>query len=142
MNWIEKKWKIEQSFPKQAPPLWDKLRGHIQDACDSYNAHYASEDGRVKCEMENGRRVKVQRMLRCAAGLGYHDELVTALISFAQDRVSVAGDPPIEPQEFLISSDGEAAFFGRPDHTLDTDEISRRILEPLLFPKKPWGNVQ
>jgi hypothetical protein len=92
MNWIEKKYAHEKMLADGAPELWNKLRSAIQDACDSYNQHYAASmpNRRVKCEQENGKRLRIQKQLKqTAIIIGEGKELFCMGVSFDSATPSV-----------------------------------------------------
>jgi hypothetical protein len=65
MNWVDRRALRERNLDDGAPKVWDQVRGAIQDSCDSFNEHYKhpNQESAVDCKLENGRRVKVSRIV-------------------------------------------------------------------------------
>jgi hypothetical protein len=143
MNWVEKRLAKERSLESGAPGVWNKVRAAIQDACDTYNQSYGSTPERtVKCELENGKRLRIDGRLRLNEGQGYRDADVSVVVSFEQSppRIAVAEAGPVHAQTLTISSNETSAFIR--SEGFDADAISQQILEPLLFPTGKYTHIR
>jgi hypothetical protein len=50
MNWVERRVNREAAIRLGGDGLWKKLAASINDAVNSYNAHYGHESGKVECD--------------------------------------------------------------------------------------------
>jgi hypothetical protein len=137
MNWVDRLHHRKMLLISGSAILWNDIRAAIQDACDSYNKHAQSSAGNVNCVPENGKRLRVSKLVReTKTENSYRDDMVTVLISFDLDgpSINVVGDGPVPKAVFNISADDENAFIGTADEHLSADQISEKILRPLLYP--------
>lgn len=148
LNWVEKRKARETALEKGAPELWNRLRSAIQDACASYNEQYAaapgSEDKRVTCQLENGKRVLVKKLIRTVhSASSFRDDNLSVIVSFETRPpvITVAGDPPVHATTYAISSSEDTAFIGSIESQRDVDDVCRAILEPVFFPRGNYRDV-
>lgn len=146
MNWVEKKSACERALADGAPDLWNKIRSAIQDSCESYNTLYGSVmENRATCELENGKRVRIEKQIRTINSPSSHrDDVMRIVVAFHADppRVSVAGDGPVKSRDYPISSNETTAFIGSVERPFEPDELSKQIMEPLLFPTGNFRNIR
>lgn len=146
MNWVDRKFARESTLAKGAPEIWNDVRAAIQDACESYNERYtATEERRVNCQIENGKRVRVTKTLRrIISPSSYRDEAMVIVVSLLADpyRISAVGDP-LGQLDQKISADESSVFLeGRTGNRIEADELSRWILELLLFPSGDYRDMR
>lgn len=148
LNFVQKRIARETALEKGAPELWNRLRSAIQDACESYNTHYAAAAGAreraVICKLENGKRISVEKQIRTVHSASSHREDTISLIVSFEGRppvITVAGDSPVTGATYPISSNEDTAFIGSTDRQRDLDDLCRAILEPLLFPSGNYRDV-
>jgi len=118
---------------------WNDTRAAIQDACSSYNENYAlNQEQRVECIPENGKRIRIRKTV-AITGAGFSGTRpVDIVVSFDEEvpSIIVAGEGPVASNNFPIFSDETSVQIASRDRPVDPDELSRRILEPLLFEPK------
>lgn len=147
-NFVERRKAREVALENGAPALWNQLRAAIQDACASYNTHYAATPGAaaraVTCKLENGKRVLVEKLIRTVhSASSFRDDKCSLIVSFESQPpvITVAGDAPVKAASFFISSGEDTAFIGSIDRPREVDDICRAILEPLFFPPANYSDV-
>jgi hypothetical protein len=127
-NWVERRAKRERMLAKEAPEAWSQVRSAIQDACNSYDQYYDSDDARLQCKLENGTRIRVTKIeaKRRAEVLVSYDNRSRNI-----DLTTEAGQ-----MRFIITADdnGVSVIDSRHRNSLTPDEVSQRVLAPLLFP--------
>jgi hypothetical protein len=154
MNWVERRATRERNLDTGAPKVWDEVRGAIQDACESFNQHYPqpNRDNSAECKLENGRRVRVRRIILADMTTVYHPQDLQVIVMFEKDVPSITATFPAGSLIFYFEADEEGAFVAVAGKRLTPDEISEKILGPVLFPpevktraasipKRPEGGV-
>jgi hypothetical protein len=135
-NWVDRRALCERVLESKSGEVWEGLRAAIQDACQSYSDNYPPNVAAhvVSCKLENGRRIHVGRTT--------YDEQTgtnskfTALVEFDPKTFSIAVTRDSgTAQGFRVSGDENRAFLMQGDKHMTADEVSRVILEPILFPK-------
>ena len=138
-NWVERRKARKLALAAKAGSVWNEIRAAIQDACQSYNAWIGtSVNTTVVCALENGKRVRISKDVRqVLSPTSWRDENITVVVEFSagdSPSISVAGDGPVQSVNFKIDSDEERAFIKIGGEVVSPDQISERILNPLLFP--------
>ena len=144
MNWVERRVSRQRALNTGSPEVWNVVRQSIQDACESYTQICGpNPDRQVKCQLENGKRVRISKSLRLKHTDGHRDDVTTIVVSFEQNppKINVAGEGPMESLDVFISSDEESAFIGSTKGALSADALCERILSPLLFPTVKYTNL-
>ena len=145
MNWVERRLVRENALNTGGPEIWNKLRSSMQDACETYNNHCSHAPNRqVKYELENCKRFRVKKTIRTIHSSSSHrDDCFFVIASFesAPPHIDVTGEGPVQSSAIPICSNEETVFFGSLEKPTDVEEISRRILEPLLFPTGQYRDV-
>jgi hypothetical protein len=135
-NWVERRAKREGVLDGKAEELWDQIRAALQDACDSYNEHYGYDPNKpkVSCRLENSRRALITRTRPVDHMTRFREERIRIIVEFDKEGPTVtATRDTTSPQNFTISSDESEVFVMIARERISPDELSRRILEPLLF---------
>ena len=146
-NWVERKKARQAALISGASTIWNDVRAAIQDACASYNAWQAgsSVSKTVVCALENGKRIRLSKELReVLSNTTYHDQTITVVIEFHMDAkpwISVAGDGPVATAKFVIDADEKEAFIKINNEISSGDQVSEKILSPLLFPTEKYANI-
>jgi hypothetical protein len=142
MNWIEQKLKRESNLSNGAPEIWQKVRMALEGACITYGHSYSTEGkNQILLESENG-KISVQKNLQHVKSVNsWRDDTFSVVVSFDSERpaINVAGGGPVKAGRFVIFSDEDAAYIGRTENSrgsterrFDVEEVSKKILEPLL----------
>jgi hypothetical protein len=136
LNWVERRAQGQRLLHARAPEMWNRIRGAIQDACESFNRIYAPK--KVSCDLENGQRVRIHRTLPPVNSFE-QPEQIEAVVIFAKADHAVSVTFQSGSKTFFMDTDSEMVFIGA-DRAAETkkltpDEISQVILEPILFPK-------
>jgi hypothetical protein len=128
-NWVTRRASQEQNVASSAPVFWSAVSSALRDACDAYRKHY--ETG-VELIPENGSRILIVK----ASAEGYTKETITVV--FKADRHEIEVTRREDTLSFQVTADETSAFaLERPDGPkLSPDDVSRKILEPVLFPPK------
>jgi hypothetical protein len=136
-NWVERKARRENLLRADSEVLavWNALRNAIQDACDSFNKYYAHDqpEDKVKCLPENGRRIRVERAF--PKGRMYGAEQHSVLIQLSDLEISVVSDLSVTLPTLKIDADHNEVYLSLGAQRMTSDEVSERVLEPLLFPR-------
>ena len=120
----------------QAPEAWNSIRGAVQDACESYNAHYSSDvNTTVKCKLENGHRIVVSRFMPANRVTTFQDRNPQIVIEYDSQSttVTVAYDQPAGSQTFRISADDQGVFIVDSKSRITADRLSEKVLKDLFF---------
>jgi hypothetical protein len=130
MNWVEKRARTEAMLDNGAPAIWDQVRSAIQDACASFTQYYEANfpQSSLTCELENGKRVKVSRVID-------HGRL-QRIVAFDEQEPSIKVSSDKSTSTYKIEADEQAAYVTHQGSRIDADELSKLVLEPLLFPTK------
>jgi len=130
MNWVERRAAREAALKKHSADVWHSIRSALQDACGSFRKHYADE-GILEDKLENGNRLHISlRLERNPAKGRYQEARKDVLISFNEDKAIIEYITDESTRTVEISSDETSAFL---KEQISPDELSRRILEPVLF---------
>jgi|SRR5215469_17810678 len=134
VNWVERRFRKGQVLAAQAADVWDAVRKQIQDACDTFKVRFLKEGG-LEAKMENGHRISIVRTFQATADS--RNQRFQVIVDYSSETfvINVARDGG--SQEFRIDANESNAYITDGDGTLGPDEVSRRILEPLLFPTHP-----
>ena len=138
-NWVERRAAREAILDRCSKDAWNDMRAAIQDACETYNENYAlNQEQRVVCILENGKRVRIRKTVAISGADFTAKRPVDIVVSFDEETPSiiVTGDGPVPSNTFSIVSNETSVQIGSREHPIDPDEVSRRILEPLLFESK------
>jgi hypothetical protein len=129
-NWVARRAEAERSLAKFAPDAWNKIRSEIQDACDTFNLEYRGSAVTVDCKPENGHRILVV--------INNGQQRSDVVIAFKKDSAAIEVSDPSGHASFPLRwvGDGGGVVVVSPDGERVND-LSRFILEPLLFPKEP-----
>jgi hypothetical protein len=127
-NWVERRAAIERTRREQAPALWNAVRGALQDACDSFNALYGAEAGKVTCELENGQRVRVTRVVRVPGTA--HGTPRQVLVTYHADDYTIAATSRVKAQ---IQADADGVYLEWQRARIEPDALCQTLLEPVLF---------
>jgi hypothetical protein len=133
-NWIERRYAIEYCLAKDKGEVWNSVRSALQDACESFNKHYASR-GELTIQLENGFRIRIS--FPSADLLDQLEHPVDSIIVVFNPKI-----PAIDwafadgSHSIVISSDEHEAFLVEDGKRLTPDDLSRKILEPLVFGKQ------
>jgi hypothetical protein len=135
-NWVQRRAVKERVLDTGAIGVWNEVRSALQDACESYNEHYSPNPNRVEveCQLENGNRIRITRTL--PGGPPHFQPIITqALVEFDSKIPSIRStrEESSASREFRISSDETFSYVVDGDARMAPDEVSRLILEPILF---------
>ena len=128
-NWVKRRASQERTVASSAPVFWSAVYSALRDACDAYREHYGTD---VELIPENGSRVLIVK----TAAAGYVKARVTVV--FNADRLEIEVARAEDTLTFQVAADETSAFaLERPDGPkLSPDDVSRKILEPVLFPPR------
>lgn len=136
LNWVMRRALRDRMLSTGAFIVWEGVRAALQDACETYNEHYPADANRkeVRCEFENGKRLKITRTL-FVNRLDRSVDVKTMLVSFDDDApliqaVAASGSPV----KFRIQANETSAYPIHEEKPISAEELSRLILEPLFFP--------
>lgn len=138
LNWVERRARDEKILDEQAREVWSQVRSAVEDVCRSFAEHYEREGRReVLCEMENVNRLRIGRTLLADKVKEFAYTVMTAVVEFdARTRcVGVVWDTGSAKFAMLSDREGAYVYLIEKDERLSADEVSKRILEPLLFPE-------
>jgi hypothetical protein len=137
-NWVERRALQDKNLETGAPGVWSAVRSALEDACRSYNEHYSHDANfqEVSCKLENGNRVVITRT-RAVNNGGTMIQWLTEeiIVSFDKTASEVKVARKDGSARYEITSNQEGAFIMQHGKTIDADETSRQILEPLFFLK-------
>jgi hypothetical protein len=137
-NWVERRAAVEKYLAEGKREIWNKVRASIQDACESYKRNYGTREPYVTATLENGSRIRVDlpRMIVTGTyGLG-QKVIKSIVVSYSSDVPSIDWADDQGNHQLKISSDENGAFVVDGVKRLSADEVSQKILEPVLFPKE------
>jgi hypothetical protein len=128
-NWVKRRASQERTVASSAPVFWSGVFCALRDACDSCREHYGTD---VEPIQENGSRILIVK----TAAAGYVKATVTVV--FKADRPEIEVTRTEDTLTFQVTADETSAFaLERPGGPkLSPDDVSRKILEPVLFPPK------
>jgi hypothetical protein len=131
-NWVERKKQASQQLSSRSESLWHEVKAAIEDASRSFNELYSKElDRKSSIEPTNDHRVRISVQ---GGGL---PRTRTVDVEFDRDDKTLKANSHEnrEITTFMMTADFESAFIIQEDsdERISPDEISRRILEPILF---------
>lgn len=128
-NWIKRRAAQEQTVASGAPVFWNAVCSALWDACDTYRQEYGTD---VELIPENGSRLLIVKTAP------EHYVKATITVVFKADRREIEVTRTEDTLTFQVAADETSAFaLERPDGPkLSPDDVSRKILEPVLFPPK------
>ena len=129
-NWVERRYHREQALTAQAADVWDAVRKRLQDACDSFKFRFL-KDGGLEANPENRHRISIVRTFPATANSKSQQHQVIVNYSSEKFTINVVRDSG--SQLFHIEANENQAYITNGQTILDPDEVSRMILEPLLF---------
>lgn len=137
LNWVQRRAMRQRILDSGATKVWDAVREAIEDACDTFNEHYPqpNQDSRAVCRLENGSRIKVSRTILADMVTRFRPEQFEVLIRFEKNGPAIEAVSGEAKSTFKIDSDEESAFAVLGGKRITPDEISEKLLEPVLFPK-------
>jgi hypothetical protein len=125
-NWVEQQAREDLLRRNEAPSVWAALRSALQDACDSYNAHYSPEgDPGVEVRIENGKRIVIRLRVTTESSTTSED----LVVRFVADDLAI----DFSGSKLRFSSEGDDVFLVTPERRLSVDEASKHILDHFLF---------
>ena len=129
-NWVARRAEAERSLAKFAPDAWNRVRSEIQDACDTFGLEYRGSAITVDCKPENGNRILL---------VIHHGQQRTDLvIAFKKDSATIEVSYPSGHATFPLRWDSDRSEVNVESANGERiDDLSRGILEPLLFPQEP-----
>ena len=139
-NWVERRAHREQLLHTHGGEMWQGVRAAVQDACESFNAHYPSiPNYAVKCKLENGYRIVVSRFIPLDRVTNFQDRTLHVTIGYnsQESAITVAYDEPRGSRTFRITSDDQGVFILDGKTRITPDEISEKALEALFFTPPP-----
>lgn len=122
MNWVDRRARRERLLSEGGPEVWQQVRAALQDACESYTRHYDQLQRQLRCELENGIRLRIT-----------HGR-TTILVAFVQELPAIVSAANQGKLIFTIDADEDSAFVEHQGRRITPDEISELILKDLLFP--------
>jgi hypothetical protein len=135
MNWVEKRWLIEQNLVNGSVEVWNSVSTALDNACQTLKQHY-SESSDITYEPQNGHRIviKVNRK-RVPVGIQSYDPRVDIQIIYEriENRISVIVGHNKSPKHFPIQSDETHAFLSHGGKEISPDEFSKLVLEDAFF---------
>jgi hypothetical protein len=126
-NWVARRAEAERALVKAAPDSWNMVRAEIQDACNTFQHEYRGGAVRVDCKLENGNRILVTVLN------GQERSDVVIAFNQAAAAIDVSGPSGHQRYFFRWHADGGATFIESSSGE-QVNDLSRRILEPILFP--------
>lgn len=128
-NWVKRRAAQERTVALSAPAYWSAVSSALRDSCDAYRENYGTD---VALTPENGSRILIVK----TAAEGYIKQTVTVVFKAAVSEIEVTRSE--DTLTFQVTADETSAFaLERPDGPkLSPDDVSRIILEPVLFPPK------
>ena len=136
MNWVEHRARCDQYLGNSAE-VWSQVRSAVEEACESYAQHYGHTGAyELHCNAEHADRLEIERTLPPDRIFRSTAEFRRIVVTFVDDQlaIEVASNFVGQNTRFSISSDEDSAFVAMEGTRLSSEEASRRILEPLLFP--------
>jgi len=138
MNWVEKRWTIEQNLIKGAPEVWQAVVTAIDNACQTLKQHY-SDVSDITCKPQNGHRVLVSvNRKQIPAHLSVYDERIDIQIIYerAESRIAVIVGYNKTPKHFPSRSDETHAFLIHDINAraeISPDDFSQLVLQDAFF---------
>jgi len=75
LNWVERRALRERVLASGSLEVWNHVRAALQDACESFNTNYPTNQ--VECKLENGHRLHIR---------GHENSVIVA---FSKDVVEI-----------------------------------------------------
>lgn len=139
-NWVQRK---AMGLRVHGPNLWNEIRGALRDACGDFNARYCDPNKpEVRFSLENGSRIIVVRTIFADGKTTFSDIKGGEVhVDFNSDdyvikTLSTKSTGRSRSYSYQIASDEHHAYIKDKKDVITVDELSRRILEPVLF----WDN--
>jgi hypothetical protein len=136
MNWVEHRARCDQ-YLGNSQEVWSQVRSAVQEACKSYARHYGHAGVyELQCSMEQDNWMVIERTLPPDKIFRSGIERRRVLVTFSDEllTIEVACNFVGQNTKLYISSDEDGAFVVMEGIRLSSEEVSRRILEGLLFP--------
>jgi hypothetical protein len=137
-NWVERRVAREQSLSNDKGTVWKEVRSAVDDACTSYRNHYGTREPYVNDASLDGLQIRIQLPRQLLKGrptaTGGGAVISDITVSFNSQTPAIEWADHRGGHELTISSDENNAFVVEGATRLSADEVSRRILEPVLFP--------
>lgn len=133
-NWVDRRAKRHALLIGQSGQVWEKIRGAIRDACDSFNENYPTFDGEppVRCNLEDGKRVSILHSnipLPDSAGL----TSCSLLVVYDPNSHTIVS-PGDGGRQIDISADEDHGYPMYAGKEISIDEPSKILVETVLFP--------
>lgn len=128
-NWIEKAALQRRRLAAEGGLLWESVRSAVQDSCDSFRQYYQI-DGTTDLtnRVENGFRFIVSQFTQMGASR------TTVIVYYKSDTQVITWPTDNGPEYVSIRADENSVFLAdKEGKKLTPDDVSRLILEPLLF---------
>ena len=132
-NWVDKRAHREAILSAGAPEVWAAARSAIMDACDSFNRCYGQGKMPVECAMENGKRIRIKRTIFADRVQRFQDTVLEVLVTFIPESATIAMARQNASRKYSIIADDSSAYVTDGETRLSADDLSCRILQPLLF---------
>ncbi len=137
-NWVERRARRESTLSKQSLDVFEGLRKAIQDACDSFNAHYVDRGMTgATVEPENGKRIRISHTTPPDRITTIQAVRRSVLVVFDDQALTITSTEvgsDAASQVFRIEADQQRAFAMAGTTEVTADSMSQKILEPILFP--------
>ena len=131
MNWVDRR-AHRETLLSHSDEVWNSVRSAVQDACESFNGHYATTQTPVVCKAENGSRLFISRTIVADRVRIFSDIKLHALVAFSGLEITVTYKNGFKA--YQITADDESAFVVDKGKRQTPDEVSQSILEPVLYP--------
>jgi hypothetical protein len=144
MNWVERRWTIEQNLSKGAAEVWNSVSTALDNACQTLKQHY-SEFADITYSPQNGHRVVITvNRKRIPAHIQAFDQRIDIQIIYerTENRISVIVGYNKSPKHFPIQSDETHAFLFHSGKEISPDDFSKLVLEDAFFKVQELGSSQ
>ena len=135
MNWVEKRWTIEQNLANGSAEVWNSVSIALDNACQTLKQHY-SEFADITYRPQNGHRVIVGvNRKRVPEHIQSFDPKIDIQIGYERtdNRISVIVGYNKTPKHFPIQADETHAFLVHNGKEIAPDEFSKLVLEDIFF---------
>lgn len=137
-NWVERKAKRASLLDEKATHIWDEVRSALIDACNSHREYY---QGNAEAVPQNGHRVRITRTHPADPMTAAPPVQLDVLVVFdEQKRLITATSAAQKACKFSIDVDDDGAFLAAGESRVTPDEVSERILQNVLFYRKPTAS--
>lgn len=139
-NWVSRRIAVEKSLLNNSRCVWNEVRSALQDACSSYSDYYCAGRGKeLTSALENGSRIRIDLpnpVTIVGPSMALESKAMSIVVAFNHKLPAVEWADDNGSHSVMIAADEKEAFLFDGEKRLSPDELSRIILEHLLFPER------